>query len=91
LTPSSWNWTPATVREPTIVTLALTVIVRLTVDPEVGDVTETIRLPSCADTLGAKNNVEPRITSRTVAEAHLTTLIPDAGVLALIVVRLSEQ
>jgi len=45
LLPSSVNWTPWTVREPTMVTLALTAVVPLTVDPEAGDVTATIRLP----------------------------------------------
>jgi hypothetical protein len=49
LAPSSLNWTPSTVREPTMLTLALTVTVLLTVEPEVGDVMVTIRLPSsCA-------------------------------------------
>src|SRR5258705_9918589 len=56
--PSSLNWTPPTVRTPTMVTLAVTVFVPPMVDPGVGDVMETIRLPSCADTLGAKNHVE---------------------------------
>ena len=42
------NWTPATVRAPTIVTLAVTGTVPLTVDPEAGDVTLTTRLPNCA-------------------------------------------
>jgi hypothetical protein len=45
LAPSSLNWTPATVREPTLLTLALTGIVPPTVDPELGDVMVTIRLP----------------------------------------------
>ena len=48
LTPSSWNWTPATVRAPMMLTLALTVMVPETVDPEVGEVMVTTRLPSWA-------------------------------------------
>jgi hypothetical protein len=43
------NWTPVTVRAPTIVTLALTATVPPTVDPEAGEVIVTISLPSCAD------------------------------------------
>jgi hypothetical protein len=48
LAPSSLNWTPATgaLRGPT---LALTVIVPETVEPEVGDVMVTIRPLSCAN------------------------------------------
>jgi hypothetical protein len=49
LAPPSLNCTPATVRAPMVVALALTVIVPLTVDPDVGDVMVAIRLPSCAD------------------------------------------
>ncbi len=45
LAPSSWNWTLETVREPMMLTLALTVVVSLTVAPELGDLTVTIRLP----------------------------------------------
>jgi hypothetical protein len=41
--------------------------------------------------LGAQNDVEPRIASRAVAKADLTTLILDAGTLVLIVVRLSPE
>ena len=48
LAPSSLNWTPATVRVPTMVTLAVTGTVLLTVDPEAGAVTVTTRLPNCA-------------------------------------------
>src|SRR2546422_7251799 len=48
LLPSSLNWTPATVRLPTMVTLAVTGTVPLTVEPEAGAVTLTIRLPNCA-------------------------------------------
>src|SRR2546422_84333 len=45
LAPSSLNCTPVTVSKPTIVTFAVAVIVPLTVDPDVGDVMVTIRLP----------------------------------------------
>src|SRR5213594_4366205 len=45
LAPSSLNCTPATVRAPIILTFALTVVVRLTVDPDDGDVMVTISLP----------------------------------------------
>jgi len=48
LAPSSLNCTPATVRRPTMLTLALTGTVPETVDPEAGDLIVTIRLPSCA-------------------------------------------
>jgi hypothetical protein len=48
LEPSSLNWTPRTVRRPTMVTLALTGTVLETVDPDAGDVILTIRLLSCA-------------------------------------------
>jgi hypothetical protein len=41
------------------VTLALMVVVAPTCDPAVGEVTVTIKLPSCADTLDAKNDVHP--------------------------------
>lgn len=74
-----------------IVTLALTAIVPLTVDPDVGDVTETIRLPGWAETSVAKNQVAPRIASRAVAMADLATLRADADVFVLIVLRLSEE
>jgi hypothetical protein len=43
--PSTKNSTFATVREPTMLTLALTGIVPLTVEPEAGEVMVTIRLP----------------------------------------------
>src|SRR5206468_15417 len=51
LAPSSLNCTPATRRLPMMVTLALTVIVPETVEPEVGDVMSTIRVPpgNCAE------------------------------------------
>src|SRR5436309_6741516 len=48
LAPSSLNWTPATVIEPIMLTSALTVVVPLTVDPDVGEEMVTTRLPSCA-------------------------------------------
>src|SRR5262245_38118808 len=51
LAPSSLNCTPATMSVPLRTTSALTGIVPLTVDPEVGDVIVTTRLliGSCAD------------------------------------------
>jgi hypothetical protein len=44
LAPSSLNWTPATVSDPTMLTLALTGTVPETVEPEAGEVTVTARL-----------------------------------------------
>ena len=46
LLPSSLNWTPWTVSEPTILTVALTGVGPLTVEPEAGDVIVTMRLPT---------------------------------------------
>jgi hypothetical protein len=46
LTPSSWNWTPTTVRLPTTETMAVTEVVPETVDPEDGEVIVTRRLPT---------------------------------------------
>ena len=48
LTPSSWNWTPATVSAPMALTFALTVMVPETVEPEAGEVMVTTRLPTWA-------------------------------------------
>src|SRR3981081_4059971 len=45
LAPSSLNCTLETVREPMMLTLALTEVVPLTGEPEPGDVMVTIRLP----------------------------------------------
>ena len=45
LTPSSLNWTPTTVREPMIVVLALTGVEPETVDPDLGEVMVTTRVP----------------------------------------------
>src|SRR6267378_4603989 len=61
LAPSSRNCTLETVREPVMVTLALTVAVSLTTESGAGDVMATIRLPpgsgsggsNCAKTWGA--------------------------------------
>jgi hypothetical protein len=69
LLPSSWNWTPVTVRAPTIVTLAVTGTVPLTVDPEAGDVTVTTRLPSpnCAWAGFGAIKLQPTSADRAVA------------------------
>ena len=57
-------------------TLAVTVIVSLTVEPELGDVIETTRLPSWADTVGAINPARPIIASSgVIARADRTILI----------------
>jgi hypothetical protein len=53
-------------------------------------VMETTRLPSCADTLGVKNHVEPRIATRALAKADLTTFLADTGTRVLIAARLSQ-
>src|SRR5258706_4633257 len=75
LAPSSRNCTLETVREPTMLTLALTEVVPLTGEPEPGDVMVTIRLPpgsggsNCARAWGA---AEPTNTNRAAALASLT-------------------
>src|SRR2546430_7372630 len=71
LLPSSLNWTPATVRAPTLVTLAVTGTVPLTVDPEAGEVTATIRLPlpSCAWAGCGAIRLPPTIASWTATRA----------------------
>jgi hypothetical protein len=77
LAPSSLNCTLATVRAPTMLTLALTGTVLATVEPEPGDVIVTIRLPpgsgrggsNCARAWGA---AEPTNTNRAAALASLT-------------------
>ena len=67
LLPSTRNRTPATVSPPTIVTLALIVVRPDTVEPDAGDVMLTIRLPSCADPVGARIHIH---ASRTRAAAY---------------------
>jgi hypothetical protein len=52
-----------------MVTLALTVVVPLTVDPELGDVMLTIRLPSCADAGGGDIAAQPSIADTTTVRA----------------------
>src|SRR6267378_5430526 len=77
LAPSSRNCTLETVREPTMLTLALTEVVPLTGEPEPGDVMVTIRLPpgsgrggsNCARAWGA---AKPTNTNRAAALASLT-------------------
>ncbi len=76
LAPSSLNCTPATVREPTTLALALTVTVPLTVEPDTGAVIVTIRLPiggsSCARTFcGA---VQPSTVDRIAVQTRLPIL-----------------
>src|SRR5207302_3565642 len=55
LLPSSLNWTPWTVSEPTMLTLAVTATVPRTVDPEAGAVTVTIRLLTIGSGSGGSN------------------------------------
>src|SRR5439155_14871148 len=79
LLPSSLNCTPATVRAPTLVTLAVTGTVPLTVDPEAGEVTVTIGLPvpNCAWAGCGAIRLQPTIASRTATRAILLfTFIP---------------
>lgn len=60
--PSSWNCTLETVRNPTILTLALTGTVPETVDPDAGEVILTIKLLSWANAWGEKTRLD--ITSK---------------------------
>ena len=70
LAPSSLNCAPPTVSKPTIVTLALAVIVPLTVDPGLGDVIETVRLPSRANAGSGCIQTQQKITNRNFAKAR---------------------
>src|SRR6266545_2352600 len=80
LAPSSLNWTPATTRDPTMLTLtlALTGTVPATVDPEAGDVIVTTKLPgrdsSCAQARG-EVQAAPSINRRAAAQARLAIFI----------------
>src|SRR5258708_6660297 len=78
LAPSSLNWTPATTRDPTMLTLALTGTVPATVDPEAGEVIVTTKLPgggsSCAKARG-EVQAAPSINRRTAAQARLAVFI----------------
>src|SRR5207245_5706559 len=66
------NWSAATVRTPMMLTLALTVVVPLTVEPEVGDVIVTIRLPSsCAEAGSGTIQAQLKITNSAAAQARL--------------------
>jgi hypothetical protein len=84
LAPSSWNCTLETVREPMMLTLALTVVVSLTLAPEAGDVMATIRLPpgsgsggsSCAKAWSGAIQVKPRTIA--VAQARFMIASMDA-------------
>src|SRR5207302_1811386 len=71
LLPSSLNWTPWTVREPTPLTLAVTATVPLTVDPGAGDVRVTIRLPDCARTGCGAIQLQTIIADRAARRAIL--------------------
>jgi hypothetical protein len=82
LTPSTLNWTPMTVRPPTIVTFALTAIVLPTVDPDVGEVIVTINLlRSCAEAGDAESEAKPRVTNSGAAAREITR---NAGVLLIV-------
>ena len=52
-----------------MVTLALTVIVLLTVDPEVGEVMLTISLLSCADACGGRTSMSLSVRNKAIARA----------------------
>jgi hypothetical protein len=80
--PSTLNWTPITVRLPTMLTLALTGVVFLTVEPDEGDVMVTINLPrSCAEAGSEDMHIQPRRNSAT-ARAALTRHARDAAFMA---------
>jgi hypothetical protein len=75
LTPSTLNWTLPTVRPPMIVTLAVIGVVPLTVAPALGEVMLTVKLPSCAESVGARNQIDPMMSRKTLARrALLATL-----------------
>src|SRR6266704_730312 len=78
LAPSRLNWTPATTRDPTMLTLALTGTAPATVDPEAGEVIVTTKLPgrdnNCAKTRG-EVQAAPSINRRTAAQARLAIFI----------------
>src|SRR5438552_11970237 len=81
--PSSLNCTPATVSDPMIVTLALTITVWVTVDPGFGEVMLTSRLPgfargspSCAYASNGRLQVTIRTANRTATRAYLIRLLP---------------
>jgi hypothetical protein len=69
-------------------TLAVTLIVPPTVEPESGDVTETIKPPSCAET-GGDNDNEARTIKRTVARIPRAVvfdfMLPNLSLVELIV------
>src|SRR5688500_1717242 len=79
LTPSLWNWTPATVRAPTTLTLALTGTVPVMVEPAAGGVTATIRLPGrSAEARSGAMHAYRTIVSRAVVRASLLVIGPRA-------------
>src|SRR3989442_8382586 len=67
--PSTKKSTFWTVREPTMLTLALTGTVPLTMEPEAGDVTVTIRLPSCANASCGAIQLQTTTASKAAARA----------------------
>ena len=84
LLPSSWNWTRWTVRRPMMVTFALTAIVPPTVDPDVGDVMVTTRLPapgSCARAGVGEAHVQAKIPASAVTHAIVARKLPDLRVI----------
>jgi hypothetical protein len=70
-TPSRKKSTRETVSDPTMVTLAFTGIVSLTVEPAVGDVMLTVRLPSCAVAGWDDIEAQPSNATTTPARARL--------------------
>jgi len=86
--PSTKKSTNETVREPTMVTLASTGIVLLTMEPEAGDATATIRLPVggggtiggggsiCANASCGAIQLPTTIASRAAARAILFVTAP---------------
>src|SRR5947207_8361027 len=75
LAPSSVNWTPTTVREPMIVTLAETGTEPETLDPDLGDVMVTMRLPTPWARAGVEAlETKQEITTNTAARNSLMLL-----------------
>jgi hypothetical protein len=84
-TPSTLNWTPITVRPPTMLTPAPTGVVFLTVEPDEGDVIVTINLPrSCAEAGSDDRHIQPRRNSA-AARAALTRHARDTVFMAPII------
>ena len=82
LAPSSWNWTRWTVRRPMMLTLASTWVVPPTVEPDVGKVTVTTRLPtSWARAGGGEAHVQARTTARAAERVILAWSVSVLGLL----------